>query len=267
MNRKHAWRDTARIPRLFGLDARILLLLLLPVIVPVAKLPLLLVCSVIGTGFVIAEQWFGLTPDAALRRLRFRLAGRPPTRFAGTPAAKVPLDRRRGSIMTPTLEHPRRTRLLAGGTLLVLLLTGPVSGPADAGFRYRPALNGPPLTAAPAGMPAAGSDSGIAPVAGNCGYSSAAVLAAPPAGAAHGPPGANTGCAAANRLPPPLPAGAGLTMSSSLRRRTGRSGALVPITASWLPVSRQHSHRSGKASYRTGRRQTCTTTRPTGSSS
>ncbi len=76
MTRPIAWRDTARIPKLFGLDARILVILVLPVLSPVGKLPLLLACSVVGVGLGVAGLWFDLTPDAAIRRLRARFAGR-----------------------------------------------------------------------------------------------------------------------------------------------------------------------------------------------
>ena len=76
MRPRQPWRDTARMPRLFGMDVRILALLLVPLLAPVLKLELFIACGLLGGGFAGAELWLGLAPDAALRRLRAALAGR-----------------------------------------------------------------------------------------------------------------------------------------------------------------------------------------------
>ena len=63
-------------PQLLGLDARVWILLLLPVAAPVWKLEVLVACGAAGGFLAAARAWRGLTPETALRRVRAALAGR-----------------------------------------------------------------------------------------------------------------------------------------------------------------------------------------------
>ena len=71
-----AWRDTARMPALWGLDARVLVILLLPLMLPFWRREALILCGVVAVVFIVAALRFGLSPDDAVRRLRTLLAGR-----------------------------------------------------------------------------------------------------------------------------------------------------------------------------------------------
>ena len=71
------WRDTARMPSLWGLDVRILVILLLPLMLPLWRFEALIVCGATGLFFIFAALRYGLTPEEALRRLRALVAGRP----------------------------------------------------------------------------------------------------------------------------------------------------------------------------------------------
>lgn len=71
-----AWRDTAAMPRLFGLDVRLLLIAVLPLVSPVAKESLFIGCSAIVLLFTAIDLRFGLGVEDALRWLRARAAGR-----------------------------------------------------------------------------------------------------------------------------------------------------------------------------------------------
>ncbi|MCY4590020.1 MAG: IcmT/TraK family protein [Alphaproteobacteria bacterium] len=71
-----AWRDTARMPALWGLDVRVLVILLLPLMLPFWRSEALILCGVFAVFFIVAALRFGLSPDDAVRRLRTLLAGR-----------------------------------------------------------------------------------------------------------------------------------------------------------------------------------------------
>lgn len=67
-----SWRDTARRPEIFGIDARVVL--------PVALWAFHIAwwtfaVMIVGIGFFVFSSRLGYTPNVLLRRLRRRLAG------------------------------------------------------------------------------------------------------------------------------------------------------------------------------------------------
>ena len=70
------WRDTARMPALWGFDVRLLLVSIVPVVSPVAKAELAVVCFGGVAVWVAIEAWTGLGVEEGWRWLRARAAGR-----------------------------------------------------------------------------------------------------------------------------------------------------------------------------------------------